>query len=210
MNAYAPIRYVFAVALLFVASAGISQSTSDTANAPAQKTEMPQDSTQTTQAPKNLYEWSSNKKNDTVSIAAISQNGHMDIYFNNHVFGHFAFRSDAPLPMKVQTENWYRAAFSNKIMVQVAIDDEAPTTQKWMVVNTDDKKGPGLISQGDQEKLYKQMLKSKKLTITFPNAKGENVVMVFDLTAMNPEMALHKEKASKSSAWSVLGGLTAF
>ncbi|MGD0443113.1 MAG: hypothetical protein ABSA39_04170 [Edaphobacter sp.] len=162
-----------------------------------------QDASSPTPAPTTVqqntaYDWvASGKKNedDIAKIASTTQNEHLEIYFFKHEFGSLMVRIPATVAIKEHSKDPFKQMKKNKIEVQVALDDAAPVSQTWAVVEYPKEAVlPALAPEDRSPKLYQKALESKKLTISYPDATGNTKTVVFDLSAMKSQMDAHKEK----------------
>jgi hypothetical protein len=180
--------------------------------ASAQSTPSP---AQTPQVQSSACEWTFSGKHDQDEVAIFpssSNTEHLEIYFFKHEFGSMAVRVPASVAMKSHSKDPSTQLKKNKIKVVVTFDGAAPMTQEWGAV--DYPKGaisPMLTPQDRSPKLYQKALESKQLTISYPDISGNIVTVVFDLSALKPQMDAHKEHVHHFGAMDaveLLGGLS--
>jgi hypothetical protein len=165
------------------------------------------------QAQSVSYTWTaSGKKNqdDTVSIASTTQAEHLEIYFFKHEFGSMMVRIPATVEIKDHSKDAFKQMRKNKIAVTLAFDSEAPISQTWGVVEYPKEATlPALAPEDRSPKLYLKFLKSKTVTLSYPDVNGKTATVIFDLSDMKTQMTAHKEDVHHFGAKDALGILGA-
>jgi hypothetical protein len=187
MNPHRLALHLFASGVLLIASKGASaQAISTSSPAP------------TSQVQSSVCTWASTgKKNqdDVASFPSSTQTEHMEIYFFKHEFGSIMVRIPASVAIKDHSKDPFKQLRKNKIEVTLAFDSETPITQTWGVVEyPKDAALPTLTPEDRSPKLYQKALKSKQLTLSYPDVTGKTVTVIFDLSSMKPQMDAHNEK----------------
>jgi len=204
MNTHRPALYLLAAGVLLVASKW--------ASAQAISTPSP---TEASQVQGSACAWTSTgKKNqdDIASFPSATQAEHMEIYFFKHEFGSIMVRIPPSVAIKDHSKDPFKQLKKNKIEVTLTFDSETPITQTWGVVEyPKDATLPALTPEDRSAKLYQKALKSKQLTISYPDVTGKTMTVIFDLSGLKPQMDAHNEKVHHFGLMDgigLLGGLT--
>lgn len=188
MATHRAVMYLLVAVVLIVAS-------EEVASAQAISTPSP---TEASLVQSSTCAWTSTgKKNqdDVASFPSSTQVEHMEIYFFKHEFGPIMVRIPASVAIKDHSKDPFKQLKKNKIEVTLAFDSESPITQTWGVVEyPKDAALPALTPEDRSPKLYQKALKSKQLTLSYPDDAGKIVTVIFDLSSMKSQMDAHNEK----------------
>ncbi len=135
------------------------------------------------------WEWTSGDKWDHAHLKSESGNEEIDLAFYKHELANFHVLVPAnSITIKV-VGNVQKEREKNKLPVQLAYDDGASVSKTWGVIQFSD--ALVVAPRDDTEKEFKQVMKSKKFTVSYTDVTGAVVTGVFNIGDISEQMKTH-------------------
>jgi type II secretory pathway component GspD/PulD (secretin) len=143
------------------------------------------------------WKWSASGKHNESDLAQCSSatgGEQLELRFYKHEFGNISVLLPEPRELKSHSKSLATEMAKNKVSVTLTFDDAAPVTETWAILQDPDSSEQLLTPREKQTKLYELVLKSKKLSISYPDKDGKPVTTIFDVSAMPEQVQAHNEK----------------
>jgi hypothetical protein len=143
------------------------------------------------------WKWSASGKHNESDLAqcpSATGNEQLELRFYKHEFGNMSVSLPEPRELKSHSKSLATEMAKNKVSVTLIFDDAAPVTETWAILEDPDSGKQLLTPRDKQTKVYELVLKSKRLTISYPDKEGKPVTTVFDVSAMPSQVRAHNEK----------------
>jgi hypothetical protein len=130
----------------------------------------------------------------------------LELRFYKHEFGNIA----VSLPESRDLKSYKSLASQlsqNKVSVTLAFDGAPPVSETWAILQDPDSGKQLLAPRANYTKLYEQVLKSKRIAVSYPDKDGKLIESVFDVSATPAQVKAHNEKIHHLGVMDVLGNL---
>ncbi len=158
------------------------------------------------------WNWSMSGKHNESDLAqcpSVTGSERLELRFYKHEFGNIA----VSLPESRDLKSYKSLASQlsqNKVSVTLTFDGGTPVSETWAIIQDPDSGKQLLVPRANYTKLYEQVLKSKRIAVSYPDKNGKLIESVFDVSATPAQVKAHNEKIHHLGVMDVLGGFTAF
>ncbi len=158
------------------------------------------------------WTWTASGKHNETDLAqcpSLTGSEQLELRFYKHEFGNISVSLPEKRDLK-STKSLMSQMSQNKVSVTLTFDGGAPVSESWAILQ-DPTNGKQLVTPRENDtKLYKRVLQSKRIVISYPDKDGKLIESVFDVSAMPAQVSAHNEKIHHLGVTDFLGAIQAF